>query len=339
MQVQTNDLALAMMERGHEVMVASGPPQVDLDPKIPFAALPDFERRFLGGRSFISALRKLVVDFNPEVIQGRGLRLCPAIRLSAQGRGATVTYAGMPEGDRRRAAYLARFSGLPVSSVGKSPSDELAAFGLESSVLPLIVAPAAQAYERRALLEGLGLDPSKPVALFAGRFVDQKNPLAIPAVMAAAPSWSLLIAGRGPLGDVLEHDLASRGLLDRVKLLGWRDDVERLMASADAFLSTANWEGYGGSVLEAHVAGTPIVAFAAPGVREVVQEGNSGLLIPMGDSPGLGAALERLAADDDLAKRLRQGGPAIAAECLPDASVAANLHYYAVLIQQSRRGR
>ncbi|MEI6453416.1 MAG: glycosyltransferase, partial [Actinomycetes bacterium] len=185
----------------------------------------------------------------------------------------------------------------------------------------------------------LGLDPDKPVALFAGRFVDQKNPLAIPEVMAAAPYWSLLIAGLGPLGDQLENVLASRGLLDRVRLLGWRDDVDRLMASADAFLSTANWEGYGGSVLEAHASGTPIVAFAAPGVREVVQEGESGLLIPLGDSQRLGASLERLAADESLAQRLRFGGPAIAAECLPDASVASHLHYYDLLIEQSRRGR
>ncbi|MCX6512641.1 MAG: glycosyltransferase family 4 protein, partial [Actinobacteria bacterium] len=278
MQVRTNHLALAMMERGHEVMVTSGPPRVDLDPRIPFAALPEFKRRALGGLGFISALRKVVGDFDPELIHGRGLRLCPAMRLSAQGRGATVTYAGMPEGDRRRAAWLARCSGVPVSSVGRFAADELAAFGLKSIALPLIVAPAAEAYERAALLQGLGLDPDKPVALFAGRFVDQKNPLAIPEVMAAAPSWSLLIAGLGPLGDQLENLLASRGLLDRVRLLGWRDDVDRLMASADAFLSTANWEGYGGSVLEAHASGTPIVAFAAPVVREFVQEGESGLL-------------------------------------------------------------
>lgn len=337
MQVQTNDLAVAMLERGHEVMVASGPPEVELDARVPFTQLPGFNRRLLGGPAFIRALGKLVASYQPDAIQGRGLRLAPALRLARRGRGATVTYAGMPAKDRRVAALVTRLCGVPATSVGRSPREELLAFGLESEVLPLIVAPAAPAYERNALLAGLGLDPSRPVALFAGRLVPQKDPLAIPGVMAAAPSWSLIVAGRGPLGDELAAGIDRLGLGDRVAMVGWRDDVPRLMSTADAFLSTAAWEGYGGSVLEAHVAATPIVAFAAPGVREVVEDGRSGLMAPLGDAAALGECLERLAHEAGLADHLRKGGPAIAAECLPDASVAANVAFYEALASASRR--
>ena len=337
MQVQTNDLAVAMLERGHEVMVASGPPGLELDPHLPFTALPNFERRLLGGPKFIRALRKVVREFKPDAIQGRGLRLAPALRLARRGRAATVTYAGMPAKDRRVAALVTRWSGVPATSVGRSPREELLAYGLESEVLPLIVAPPAEPYDRDELLRGLGLDPARPVALFAGRLVPQKDPLSIPAVMAAAPSWSLIIAGRGPLGDQLEAGLTARGLGDRVALVGWRDDVPRLMATAEAFLSTAAWEGYGGSVLEAHAAATPIVAFAAPGVREVVEEGRSGLLAPLGDASALGACLERLAEEPGLAARLAEAGPEIAAECLPDASVAANVAFYEAMARSSRK--
>lgn len=96
------------------------------------------------------------------------------------------------------------------------------------------------------------------------------------------------IAGEGPLRPQLE----GRG----VRLLGQRPDVAALLARATVFVHPSREEGMGQAVIEAMLAGVPVVATAAGGVPEVVAE--HGLLVPPGDPAALRAAIQRALAGD-----------------------------------------
>ena len=110
-----------------------------------------------------------------------------------------------------------------------------------------------------------------------------------------------LIAGaldRDPaLVETLRSTLAAQGLEDRVRLLGLRDDVPQLMASADVLLHPALGDPHPRAVIEAMAAGLPVVAFAVDGVPETVLDGHTGYLAPPGDVDLLAEKLLELVRD------------------------------------------
>ncbi len=97
--------------------------------------------------------------------------------------------------------------------------------------------------------------------------------------------------------------LAARHGVDR---LGHQEDTDALLAQADIFCLPSYREGLSVACLEAMAAGLPVVTTEAPGCRESVEPGISGLLVPVGDAAGLAAALERLIRDPVLRRRLGQ---------------------------------
>ena len=118
----------------------------------------------------------------------------------------------------------------------------------------------------------------------------------------------LRIAGDGPDRPALEAEIDRLGLSDHVELLGTRDDVPELLASSDVFVLSSDSEGLPMSVLEAMAAGLPVIASAVGGVPEAVRDGETGALVPPGDSAALARALRRLVADPALRERLGDAG-------------------------------
>ena len=92
--------------------------------------------------------------------------------------------------------------------------------------------------------------------------------------------------------------------IDRVRFLGAVPDARQLYPGFDVLLSASDAEGLPNAVLEAAAAACPIVATDAGGTREIVDDGLTGLLAPVGDVAGLSAALTRVFQDPDLATRL-----------------------------------
>jgi glycosyltransferase involved in cell wall biosynthesis len=99
------------------------------------------------------------------------------------------------------------------------------------------------------------------------------------------------------------------GIEDRVRWLGERDDVRRLLAAADVHCqANVEPEPFGIAYVEALAAGLPVVASRAGGVVEIVDE-SCGVLVPPGDSLALAAAIERLIADRPFRAKLAAGAP------------------------------
>ena len=119
----------------------------------------------------------------------------------------------------------------------------------------------------------------------------------------------LKVGGKGPDRERLEGIAARLGVEDRVEFLGFvSEEAKRtLLRRSWANLLTSPKEGWGISNLEAAGCGTPTVASDAPGLRESVVDGTTGLLVPHGDLQALADAIARIASDPGLRDRLGAG--------------------------------
>jgi len=113
------------------------------------------------------------------------------------------------------------------------------------------------------------------------------------ALLRVYPDLEFQIAGDGPRRRELEQLARDRGL-SRVTFLGHREDVAALLASADAFVLPSRSEAFPNGAIEAMAAGLPVVASAAGGLLDLVRDGRTGLLVPVGDPEALAAALRSL---------------------------------------------
>ncbi len=105
------------------------------------------------------------------------------------------------------------------------------------------------------------------------------------------------IAGSGPSESSLRELVSGLGVADRVRFLGWRKDVDRLLASWDLLVVPSLEEGFGLSALEAMAAARPVVASRVGGLSELVVDGVTGILLPPGDTDALVRCIAQLATD------------------------------------------
>jgi len=154
-------------------------------------------------------------------------------------------------------------------------------------------------------------DPG-PRLLFVGRLVYYKG---VHVLIDAARRWpgTIWIAGEGPLEPELRQRAVRRGVADRIRFLGRlsEDDLRARYLAADAFVlpSIARTEAFGVVQIEAMAAGLPVVSTRLPtGVPWVNQDGVTGVVVPPDDADALGTALERLAGDAPLRRRLGDAG-------------------------------
>jgi glycosyltransferase involved in cell wall biosynthesis len=103
--------------------------------------------------------------------------------------------------------------------------------------------------------------------------------------------------GEGPLLNDLRARVERLDLSGNVSLLGFRDDVPDLISICELVVSSSLWEGLSVSVLEAMGQGRPIVATGIASNRELLADGNCGLLVPPGDSSALAHGIVTLLSD------------------------------------------
>jgi glycosyltransferase involved in cell wall biosynthesis len=135
--------------------------------------------------------------------------------------------------------------------------------------------------------------------------------LAKAAAGADAPDLHLVVAGGGELLEDFRSRAASAGVGSRVHFLGGvpHARLPEVLRAADLFLLTTEPpESFGIVVIEAMACGLPAIASEYPGVRAVVDEGETGLLVPQGDADAVAAALSSLAADPSERERLGAAG-------------------------------
>lgn len=182
-----------------------------------------------------------------------------------------------------------------------------------------IDAPGEMAESQRgALRRTLQIPDGTVIGLFVGRLVDHKN---LPSLVRAASlleaegvSLTILIAGEGPEQADLTSMIREHGC-HNVRLLGHRSDVAHLLQASDFLILPSFREGLSNAILEAMIAGKPVVASRVGGNVELVQHERTGLLYPGDDHVALAHAISSLVASSDLRSRLGSAGRQLALEC------------------------
>ena len=155
--------------------------------------------------------------------------------------------------------------------------------------------------------EEAGIPGSAPLALAVGRLIEQKDHATLLRAFASVrernPDARLSILGGGPLEAETRALAASLELSDAVALPG-RTEIRDWLERADVFVHTSRWEGFGIVLLEAMLAGLPIVATRVSAVPEVVVHGETGSLVEAGDVAGVARELSALLDDPELRSRL-----------------------------------
>ena len=154
---------------------------------------------------------------------------------------------------------------------------------------------------RVAAREQLDIAADRHVVSTIGRLTAIKNHelfLEAASLLAAGdPAALFLIVGDGELRRDLEQIARARGIADRTRFLGWRRDLTTIYGATDVLLLTSRNEGTPVALIEALAAGVPGVSTDVGGVRDVIEDGASGLLAPPGDVRALASGVASLLHD------------------------------------------
>lgn len=201
-------------------------------------------------------------------------------------------------------------------AAGLAPKGKMVVFGAGScnGVDAARFAPHPKLIQRAtALRRQLGIPERATVLLFLGRLTRDKG---IPELVAAFsrleerfPDLRLLLAGCIEAGDSLPAETRRQMAMNpQIIFAGAVQDTPCYYAAADVVVLPSHREGLPTVVLEAQAAGKPVVGANATGIVDMVADGKTGLLFPIGDIAALAATIERLLKDKALARSLESNG-------------------------------
>ena len=202
---------------------------------------------------------------------------------------------------------LTQFS-ITASDAVTAPSAWLAAATFETLAIPATVQidVIPNFVDAGRFSPGPPSARAAPVLLHVSNFRPVKrvgDVVAVFAVLRAQRPVRLRLVGDGPDRPRLEAEIAARGLSADVEFLGEQIDLPAVMRDADLFLLPSETESFGLAALEAMACGVPVIASAVGGLPEVIADGETGVLCPLGDVAAMAAAARRLLDDAPLRGR------------------------------------
>lgn len=293
--IHVRDLAQGLTSEGHRVTVMSGgsgqlPAQLS-DRGIAHLTVPHLDRpiRPLGDLRALKALRQRLASLQPDLLSTHSSKAGVLGRLAADRLELPVIFT---------AHGWAFTPGVPTTR------------RLLYQVIERLVSQKAShiitvsEHDRRLALEQLRIDPERitaipngmpdvpttpraapnmgePRLVMVGRFLPQKDHETLIRALVGLRHrpWTLDLVGDGPRLGKVDSMVRAVGLQDRVRFLGERNDVERVLAGSSIFVLSSLWEGLPRSIIEAMRAGLPVVAARVGGVAELVQDQETGLLV------------------------------------------------------------
>jgi len=337
------ELAAGQQRRGHDVLVVAGriPPgeasmeHVAKELGVPYLHLTSLQRNVSATSDLatIRTLRHLLRERRPDVLHthtakaGATGRLAALFAGRARPRAVVHTYHGHvlrgyfdPVRERlfRLVERALAHATDRLVAVSDEVRDDLVA--LHVAPLPKIaVVPYGFDLDRRLHSDAetrarkraeVGAGDGAFVVGWAGRLTAIKRPLDLVRAVAGVDGAVLVAAGDGELRGDVEALARELGIADRVRLLGYVEDMGDWYAAFDAFLLTSLNEGTPVVAIEAQAAGVPVVATDAGGTRTVVGDGETGFVVPVGAVDELSDRLRRLRDDPALRAELAETGRA-----------------------------
>lgn len=185
-------------------------------------------------------------------------------------------------------------------AISRGVRDVLIKGGVDAERIEIVASgvppiPAERALSREASRREFGIGEGETAIVNVGALVDHKgHRFLIEAAAEVArknPSARFWILGEGDLRGELEKLIEARGLKGIVQLAGHVADARLKLAGFDHYASSSHLEGLGTSILDAMLAGLPVVAAAAGGVPDIVEHGKTGRLAPPADAAALAAEI------------------------------------------------
>jgi glycosyltransferase involved in cell wall biosynthesis len=328
------DLLRLLTARGLEVGLVS-PPGGDLAELTRELRVRQFEAEIESGFSpaAITATRRAIASFDPDVVHAHGSRAAAFVRLADPRARDRVVYTlhgihiDKAGSKARQVAFrsLERFLKPRTArfiTVAKSDTAKGALLGILDEArtqtvyngieLPGSVPP------RGAFRAELGIAEKTPLAVCIGRFHEQKDHAtlltAFSVLRAQTVEPELVLLGGGPLEQAVRDRVDELGLSAAVHFAPPRHGIAQVYADADVLVLSSLWEGLPYVVIEAMSYGLPVVSTDVDGIPEAVEDEVTGLLVKPRDVHALAAALVRLLRDPELGRRMGEAGRALVAE-------------------------
>jgi glycosyltransferase involved in cell wall biosynthesis len=250
------------------------------------------------------ALRREIDRFRPNVVLSWMNRASAAVPRRHAGYSHVARLGGYYQAKYYRGAdyMIGNTRGIArwLGELGHWPRERIRYLPNFVDAAPLPPVPRAQ----------LDTPDGVPLLLCLGRLHRNKAFDVALRALAMLPDACLWLAGDGAERSALEALARSLGIAERVRWLGWREDVAALYAAADLLLCPSRIEPLGNVVIEAWAHAVPVVAAAADGPRELIVHDATGLLVPIEDHAALAAAATQVLRNPSLRSRLVAEGRA-----------------------------
>ncbi|MDG5776159.1 glycosyltransferase [Haloarculaceae archaeon H-GB2-1] len=301
---------------GRVVSVGSRGTTVGID-RLPFP----WKKLLLAGTGFVGLVKYLQRERPAVLVTG----LLNAVAIAARDVASVDTQVvcsvqGLPQPDCIRNLLWPRLYTRPEAVV--VPTESIAERVAKiANIPPESVRVVANPVVDDRLLERGEARPDHPwfaddhpVVVSVGRQTHQKDfetLIRAFATVAEHTDARLIVPGKeGEQSEKLRELIVELGVSDRVEFPGFVDNVAAYMAAADVFVLSSRWEGPGHVLVEALALGTPVVATDCPcGPREILDDGEVGTLVPVGDHMAMAAGVRTLLESPDRRQQYAAGGP------------------------------
>jgi glycosyltransferase involved in cell wall biosynthesis len=330
MERQLSDLVIGLRELGHRVTVIARACELPADAGIVFHRVRGPSRPFLlaypwfmvAGTLAVRRWRRGIVQATGAIVLNRvdvvSVHYCQQVGTATPSRDTWMYRAhikltgGLKRIGERLCFRMSRARAFVCVSAGVAEEVREHYPGLADRVLTIYngidtasFAPGLRRDEARELRAALDLPEHDLVAAFVASEWERKGLAPLIRALAYAPGWSLVVAGEGD--EARYRELAqTAGVGEAVRWLGVTRDVPLVYELADAFVLPTAYETFSLVTFEAAASGLAILATPVNGVRELIEDGHSGLLITA-EPAQIAERLGRLAADPELRARLGRG--------------------------------
>ncbi|MDX6306546.1 MAG: hypothetical protein QOI77_3515 [Blastocatellia bacterium] len=290
-------------------------------------------RYLISFASVIRSARRIVIDEAPDVIHANSIRAGLVMAAATLGLDMPVIWHAHDILPRHPLSTAVRIFAM-ISSRNRILSVSQAVAGRFRGIIlrplrrrvPIVVIHNAVDLERfkpnaksRAEIRSvLGLNDAQPVVGIVGQLTARKGQLelieAFAQISRKVKDAVLLIAGKAlfnrdeEYAAQLERAVASLGITDRVRFLGPRDDIPKLMQGLDVLVVNSHEEPFALTVLEGLSSGTAVLATSVGGTPEMIRPGENGWLVEARDQNALAKAMLTLFGDQSLRRRLGREG-------------------------------
>lgn len=298
-------LARGLRERGWVVLFVSLMPEGAIATELRsegFAVDSMEMRTWRDAPAALLRLRRLISEFRPLVVQSALWHANLLARLAAIGTGVPVVngHESVDEDKPRLRTIIDVLTGGLVAA-HTAVAEAVAERVSTRDRVPrrkIEVIPIAKDWgqwrpkgRREDTRRRLGIPSDADVVAWSGRLHPVKNVGLLLSGLQQLPEWWLLIIGDGPERDILEDQAKDLKVDHRVKFAGEVSDVPRYLEAADVYCMVSLWEGLPAALMEAMAMGLPVVAPRVGAIPDLIDDGESGILLKKLDIPEIANAV------------------------------------------------